>query len=179
MSSPTPVLVHSMDRNHLVTLCKTYGATLDPMLAATDDGFGKPLAGAQLLWALCGRESIFGKDLGPRHEPAYDVGGSFYRESAELQQGVALYGRDFACSYGPLQVMACNAKGHTPRELGADPDTAMGAAVGFLRIRALQHFGAKTLEQICQVWNGGHLGATTTAGYFEEVRHHYITEVLG
>lgn len=179
MPSTATQLVRSMDRSHLAGLCKTFGATLQSALAGSSDGMGKPIDAALLLWAMSGRESMFGHDLGPRHEPAYDIGGSLYRQSEELQQGIALYGRDFACSYGPLQIMAVNAKGCTPRELGSDPDLAMGAAVARLRIHVLGAQGARTIGDICDCWNTGNdKDRLVPTDYIAYVRHLYITEVL-
>jgi hypothetical protein len=169
-----------MPKGDLARLCLLYGASLKPDLAHTDDGFGQPIDGPKLLWAMAGRESTFGKDLGPRHEPAYDFGGLYYRTSADLQHGIALYGRDYACSYGPLQIMACNAKGYSPFELGADPEKALGAAVARLRIEVLGRQLARTLDQICDCWNTGNAkDANVPHEYIAAVRHYYITEVIG
>ena len=173
--APHRALVAAMPRAELARLCKIFGASLTPDLAGTDDGSGKPIDGARLLWAISGRESSFGKNMTPRHEPAYDVGGLYWRTSEEVKQGVGRYGRDFACSYGPLQIMACNASGHTPEELGSDPEAALGAAVAHLKIIILYRQMAKTIAEICQCWNGGHIGARTTPGYVGEVMRHYQT----
>ena len=72
-----------------------------------------------------------------------------------MKDGIAKWGRDFACSFGPLQIMACNAKGFTPVELGMSPETAFAAAVARLRIEVLGRQKAHTLAAICDAWNTG------------------------
>jgi hypothetical protein len=127
----------------------------------------------QLLIALSGRESSFGANLKPRFEPAWFVGGSLWKNSRELQEFVAKYGRAGASSYGPLQVMAFNAQPAAPEALAASPELAMGAAVGYFNRWVIGHWHCKTLEEICRTWNGGNPKAATTPGYYEEVAKHY------
>ena len=134
--------------------------------------------GVRLLVAMGGRESNFGANLRPRHETAYDINGRFWRDSSLLQKYIAEHGWDGACSYGPLQIMAVNAKDCTPEQLAADADLAMQAAVEFLNRYVLGHWHARTLEAICRTYNGGNPRAATTAGYTEEVWQHYLTEVI-
>ena len=184
MSSPVPAIqpphpfVLAMPKAHLQALCKLYGTNLAPALVSTDDGSRKPIDGPRLLWAMSGRESSFGQQLHPRFEPAYFVGGHYYKGNADVRAGVALYGRDFACSYGPLQIMCINAKGFTPLELGEDPEKALAAAVARLRLETLGRQRGATIAEICQSWNGGHVGAVGEPGYVEEVIHYYLTEEL-
>jgi hypothetical protein len=161
-----------MAQEELRRLCELYGAGLQPDLVHTDDGTGKPIDGPRLLWALAGRESSFGRNLKPRHEPAYDLGGH-YANLPAVKRGLEQYGRAFACSYGPLQILACNARGFTPAELGADPEKALSAAVAMLRLTVLRAQKAATLEQICQAWNAGHIGGRCTPGYEQAVRGYY------
>ena len=175
--APEARVVLSMSKEELLRLCKLYGAGLDQDLARTEDGTGKPIDGARLLWAVSGRESSFGQNMKPRREPAYDVGGH-YADAPGIRQGLEQYGRAFACSYGPLQIMACNAHGFTPAELGAEPEKAVAAAVSMLRLTVLRAQKAATLEQICQAWNAGHVGGRCTPGYEQEVRHYYFTQTL-
>jgi hypothetical protein len=176
-SSPQPSLVISMPRTELARLCRIYGAGLQHDLALTDDGCGKPIDGPRLLWSLAGQESSFGSNMKPRFEPAYYMGGRYWNAQTpggkEVRDGVALYGRDFACSYGPLQILAVNAKGHSPLELGSDPETALAAACAMLRLVVLQRQKASTIEQVCQAWNGGHVGAQTVPHYVPNVEHNY------
>jgi hypothetical protein len=173
-----PPIVLSMARSDFNALCLIYGPMLEKELALTDDGAGQPIRGAQLLVAMGGRESSFGKNLKPRHEPAYDIGGLYWKISEEVRAGLAKYGAGYAYSYGPLQIMAVNAPGFTPGELAADPEKAMQAATVRLRFHVLQHQRARSIQDICECWNGGHIGANTTPGYFEEVQHHYLTEAI-
>src|SRR4051794_28343504 len=112
-------IVCSMPGKELARLCLQHGAEMQRYLVDSDDGFGKPIDAALLLWAMSGRESTFGKNLKPRHEPAYDTGGK-YAVASQL----AKFGSAYACSYGPLQIMACNAKMFTPAELASDPEKA-------------------------------------------------------
>lgn len=167
----------SMPKKDLAQICKLLGVGLQQHLSDCTDAEGKPLDGPKLLWALSGRESSFGQNMKPRHEPAYDVGGAYWKVSDEVKEGCALYGRDFACSYGPLQVLAVNAQAWTPEELGKDPYIAMVAARSFIREYVIKRKRAHTLAEICQCWNGGHVGATTTPGYVEEVTHHYLAGI--
>jgi hypothetical protein len=181
MSTPIQTPDHpvalSMPKADLVKLCMIYGSTLD--FSETDDGIGKPIDGPTLLWALCGRESNFGRNLKPRHEPAYDVNGCYWRRSAVIKAGVAQWGPAFACSYGPLQIMACNAHGFTPVEMGSDPEKAFQAAVARLRIEVLGRQKARTIDEICDSWNTGNdKDANVPTEYIADVRHHYLTEVI-
>lgn len=177
--APLHSLALSIPKSELARMCLLYGPTLEQDLAHTEDGFGSPINGARLLWSMAGRESSFGRNLKPRHEPAYDVLGYYYRKDKQVQAGCSLYGRDFACSYGPLQIMACNAHGFTPLELGSDPEKAMGAAVSFLRLHVLRELGARTLAAICDSWNTGNFrDKNIPREYILEVTHYYITEVI-
>lgn len=168
--TPLHPLVLSIPSAQLQSLCKLYGATLQADLAGSDDGTGAPINGAQLLWAMSGRESSFGRDIKPRHEPVYDMNGRYWRKFDWCKQGVQMYGRDFACSYGPLQIMACNAKGFTPYELGSDPEKAMQAAVAFMRLDVLRRQKARTIDEICDCWNTGN-------DKDDNVPHEYIAAV--
>jgi hypothetical protein len=169
MSEP----MYSMPKKDLADLCRAHGNLLQPYLADCTDPDGKPLDGPTLLWALSGRESSFGQNMKPRHEPAYDVSGMYWRLSQEVKDGIAQYGPPFACSFGPLQVLAVNARGWTPEEMANDPLAAMEGACTFLRVYVLTRKHAHSLAEICQCWNGGHVGAKTTPGYVEEVTQHY------
>jgi hypothetical protein len=169
----------AMPRAELVRLCLVYGATLEPDLRGSDDELGNEIDGPRMLWAIAGRESSFGKNLGPRFEPAYYIGGKLWMRSLELQAGVSKYGRAFACSYGPLQIMAVNAKGFSLEEISTDMEKATQAAVARIRTDILRRQRAKKLSEICDAWNTGNFRDTIVpTDYIAEVRHHYITEVL-
>jgi hypothetical protein len=171
-------IVTRMPRAELARLCKAYGAQLS--LANTDDGDGKPIDGPTLLWAMSGRESNFGRNMTPRHEPAYDVNGYYWNRSADVKRGCAVYGKSYACSYGPLQIMAVNAPEFNPIELGADPEKAFKAAVWRLNKYVIAHLGAKTIEAICDCWNtGNYHDENIPHEYINDVRLHYFTEVIG
>jgi hypothetical protein len=172
-SEPLPQIAISIPRAELNRLCDLYGSAVHVAGCIGPDG--KALDGARLLLAMAGRESSFGKDMKPRHEPAYDFGGR-YAKAHDVAVGLAKYGAAFACSYGPLQVLAVNAFGFSPTELAACPETAMLAAIGYLNRYVFGHWRCQTLPEICETWNGGHPGATTTPGYVNEVTHYYLTE---
>jgi hypothetical protein len=149
-------------------------------LAMTDDGCGKPIEGPRLLWALSGQESSFGQNMKPRHEPAYDVGGRYWRNSPVVSVGIAKYGSAYACSYGPLQIMASNAKGYTPPELAGDPEKALAAAVARLRVDVLVRQKARTIAEICDCWNTGNdKDKNVPVEYIEHVERYYATAVMG
>ena len=84
----------------------------------------------------------------------------------------------YACSYRSAADHGLQCSRIYAQELGGDPEKAFQASVARLRIQVLGHQKARNIEEICQCWNGGHIGAKTTPGYFEEVRHHYFTETL-
>lgn len=172
----TVAIVCSMPKAQLVALCLRLGAELQPCLMSSDDGFGKPIDAPLLLWAMAGRESSFGRNLKPRREPAYDIGGR-YADSKAL----AKFGSAYACSYGPLQVMACNVVArYPPGELAANPVKAMEAAVERLREWVIKHQKARTIDDICDCWNTGNArDSIVPHEYITEVRHYYITEVIG
>jgi hypothetical protein len=179
MTSPLNPIT-TMLRPELARLCLLYGPILQADLRNVSDELGGIVDGSKLLWAMSGRESSFGKNLGPRFEPAYYIGGSLYAHSAELQHGVSVYGRDFSCSYGPLQVMAVNARGFKLEEIAGSPEKALQAAVARLRVEVLQRQRAATISQICDSWNTGNFrDHIVPLDYIKEVRHHYVTEVIG
>jgi hypothetical protein len=114
------------------------------------------IQGEQLLWALSGNESSFGINCGPRHEPAFDVGGQFYRTSAQQQKLVSQFGSAAACSYGPWQMMFCNAPaGSTPADFD-DIAKCTSIALGFLNAQ-FKHFQPKSISDIGSIWNAGHV----------------------
>lgn len=161
-------------------LCRKYGFLLDEPLKDSDDGTGRRIIGAQLLWALACRESSKGTNCKPRLEPAYDFGG---RYASESHQRVALeeYGSDAAKSYGPWQVMFCNAPGFTPHELMTQPEKSVTATIGFLKRYVLGARKARTLAQIADTFNSGNWRDAQSAAvkqYIEAVTNFYHSEVL-
>lgn len=161
-------------------LSRRYGFLLDDGLKDSDDGTGQKIMGAQLLWALACRESLRGMNCKPRLEPAYDFGG---RYASERSQAILLeeYGSDAAKSYGPWQVMLCNAPGFTPNELMTDPAKACVAAVGYLQRYVFAAQKARTLAQIADTYNSGNWRDRVTPdvqAYIAAVTGFYQREVL-
>jgi hypothetical protein len=164
----------------LLKQCFVYGRILDYYLKETDDGTGKPIEGPRLLWAIAGNESSFGANCKPRHELAYDWGGHYAKEhhQADLLQ---LYGSDAACSWGPWQVMPCNALGFKPTELGMELEKAATATVGYLKRFVLAGRQARTLKEVLDCYNSGtYRDAITPAveTYIERGLVHYFEEVI-
>lgn len=165
-------------RAKIAEACLEFGKLLDFYLADTDDGTGKPIEGARLLWAIAGVESSFGANCKPRLEPAYSYGGKY---SAKLPQADLLteYGADAACSYGPWQVLLCNAYGYKPQEISMDLDKAVTATVGFIRRWCINTQKCKTLREFADAYNSGNpRDANIPEEYIEKVRHNYFSEVL-
>lgn len=115
------------------------------------------LDGVHLMIALAINESSLGRDVGPRHEPAYDVGGSVYQNSEQQRSLVDKYGSAAACSYGPWQMMFINfAQSITPDQL-SDFDLCAREFVRFFNSYVIRTRKADTLSEVGQVWNGGHV----------------------
>jgi hypothetical protein len=157
MSTSTPTVQHplllSVSRETVAALCRTFGPQLK--LAGTNDGGGREIDGARLLWAISGCESSFGQNCKPRFEPGYFTGGHYFNRSQAVRDAVAMWGRDASCSYGPWQLMAINAHGYTPEELGSTPEYACAATVRFLNSYILGSLKARTLSAILDSYNSG------------------------
>lgn len=155
--------------------CKQYGPQVAPLVS---------LDGARLLWALAMNESSGGVNCGPRHEPAFDIGGSLYKASPRQQGLVAQFGKAAASSYGPLQMMFSNSPDGTKPSDFDDLDTAMKLSVGFLN-HELDRFKPVLLNTIGQIWNGGSPMKNPGAGvqaYCSNLAKHYnagLTPVTG
>ncbi len=142
-------------------MCEKYGAQVGPLPAEVD--------GTQLLWAMSGNESSFGVNCTPRHEPAFDVGGA-YGANGDMPALIALYGSPAAaCSYGPLQVMLCNAGNTSPTDFD-DLDQAFAASVAYLNT-LLRRFNPQSLDEIGECWNAGHV--TPDPGYTSKLEANY------
>lgn len=165
-----------MPRAQLGQTCRALGPAL--LLVGTSGTDGAVLDGARLLWALSGRESNFGANLVPRHEPAWDAGGNVYNNSKALQEFIEDYGSDGACSYGPLQAMAFNLQPYTPAQLAADPVLALTASVKYFNRYAIGHWHCTTLVDICNTWNAGNPKAHALPGYIEDVTRYYTGAVV-
>jgi len=119
-------------------------------------GLPTGIDGPQLLWALSGNESSFGANVTPRHEPAFDIGGSLYATSPAQQALVAQFGPAGACSYGPWQLMLCNAPvGSSPRDFN-QLNLAAVYSCRFLS-SLLRRFSPQTIGEIGSCWNAGHI----------------------
>lgn len=149
MTQPTPI---RFDAAVCLDLCKKYGPLLD---------VSPVIEGPRVMAAIGAVESgggdwkAIGNDCGPRHEPAYDRGG-LYDEGAQallLDQ----YGSDAACSYGPWQTMLVNVPGYTPNELRTDPTACAEAFLGFFNRYIVRHCNARTLSEIGEAYNAGHV----------------------
>lgn len=135
-------------RQQIADACRRQAAKLDATLL---DGYDA----ARLLWAICGNESSFGHDCTPRHEPAYDMGGTYAKAPTQAALLVK-FGSHGACSYGPMQVMLVDAPfGTAPIDFD-DLDKAI-AAGAFALNRLLRANKPTTMAQIGACYNGGHV----------------------
>ena len=134
----------------VLAACETYG----PQLQVPEG-----LDGAGVMAALSSNESSVGFDCGPRHEPAYDLGGSL--AVGEQQSLLSQYGATAAASYGPWQMMFINFTPEVQSKIATHGDELIDYAQEFVRwfnryvIRVRK---ATNLDQIGQVWNLGHIG---------------------
>jgi hypothetical protein len=136
-------------KQQIAGACARFGSQVGPLPGGVD--------GTQLLWALSGVESSFGANCQPRHEPAFDVGGPY---ATHLPCSIFLqrYGSAGACSYGPLQLMICNAPLTYGPSSFDDLTLAMQASVTFLNT-LLRHWQPQSLAEIGECWNAGHITA--------------------
>lgn len=135
----------SFEKLDVLDMCRTYG----PLLRLPS-----ALDGSRVMAAFASVESSLGLDCGPRHEPAYDVGGHYAKNSVQAAL-LAKYGSAAACSYGPWQMMLLNfAACYTPSELETDLRTC---AVEFVRHFNLVTQRATTLDEMGEIWNAGHI----------------------
>lgn len=133
--------------------CRAVGAEIDPL--------PQGVTGYQLLWAISGCESSFGLNAKPRHEPAYDVGGT-YAAHAPMPELLQQYGSAAACSYGPWQILLANAPSCKPQDFD-DIQLAAQATVSFLN-KLLKLYKPKTLAEIASCWNAGHIQKPLSPG---------------
>jgi len=144
----------SFPKDQVIAACFKYG----PLLVVEG-----PLDGTRLMQAIAAVESgggdihSIGHDCGPRHESAYDVNGSAWRDSKEQQHLVEQFGSDAACSYGPWQTMFINCPGYTFLELKTNLDDCARAFVAYFNSYVVHTMGAKTLDEIAEVYNAGHV----------------------
>lgn len=168
----------TVPKDTVAKLCKQFGCILK--LQDTRDDEGKPLDGAQLLWAIAGVESGWGANCGPRLEPAYWTG-KYSKDQIQAELNF-IHGKDGASSLGPWQIMAVHAyrSGFKPAELRTDAERACLATVGFLNREILGRQHARTLEEIGDAYNSGNFkDANKVPEYVAKLRHNYYSEVLG
>lgn len=147
-----------------------------------------PLKSYEVMLAIGAVESgggmlaAIGHDCGPRHEPAYDSGGHVWQNSLEQQKLVGQYGSAAACSYGPWQVMFINCPGFTPSELETDLEANARCFVAYFNSYVIKARGAKTLVEIGQVYNGGHIFKDGippgVQRYVDQLSHAYVNACL-
>lgn len=152
----------------ILALCKKYG----PLLNMPP---GSGVDGAKFMAAIAGCESSFGKNPTPRHEPTYDKGGE-YAENPPQNELLAHWGSAAAYSYGPWQMMPCNAIGFTPIELANDEEKCAVAFVGFFNRFIMGFRHAMTFDEMAQTYNSGHYTAQPSPGvqkYVADALHYY------
>jgi len=146
--------------------CRVWGAAVGPLPPGVD--------GVQLLWAMSGVESSFGENCQPRFEPAYFTGGH-YGSHLPMPALIASLGRAAACSYGPWQIMFCDAPpSYSPSSFDFIQACAQ-ATVPDLN-RKLRMFRPQTLAQIGDCWNAGHI--TPDPGYEAKLKAMYAVSMV-
>ncbi len=136
----------SFPKEQVLAACQKYG----PLLLVPSD-----LDGIRVMAAIAQVESTMGMNCGPRFEEAYFDGGKFCGpEQKHLNDE---FGYDAASSFGPWQLMFINCPGYTPDELKKDLNCCARAFVAHFNNYVIRGKGAKTLEEIGMVWNGGHI----------------------
>lgn len=149
--------MNSFPKADILEVCAKFGPQLK-----TPTG----LDGERLMISIAANESgggdvnFVGHDCGPRHEPAYDVGGSVWASSPAQRSLVTQYGRDGASSFGPWQMMLINCPSATPKQLTTDLDVCVASFVSFFN-SYVAHQRPVNVEQIGQIWNGGHIYKTS------------------
>lgn len=153
----------------VANLCRGYAGMLW-LPPGVDDG--------QLMWAISGNESSFGANCAPRHEPAFDKGG-IYGNSAIMNPLLAKFGSAAACSYGPWQMMFCNAPDGTTPDAFNDIAVAFRLSAGFLNQR-LAKYRPSSLADVGEIWNGGHPMMTPSAqvaSYVQRLSQNYAVPI--
>jgi hypothetical protein len=142
-------------------------AKADVLIACNENGPSlklDPIAqldGRGVMAAIASNESSLGLNCGPRHEPAYDVGGFLAQGKGQrllLQQ----FGQAAACSYGPWQMMFDNFTTEDPGVLETQLTVCALEFVDFFNsyvigVRHAVSLNAVSLADIGEVWNRGHI----------------------
>lgn len=158
----------------LVDICKAAGPTISGPLEHN----GRPVVFSQMLWAIAGNESTFGKRSEfVKHEPAYLPGGTYYQRSKDLQQAYYRFGVLAGSSFGPFQIMY-----PTACELGflGDPIELQSAEKSVIYVakliseRFIKRQGAKTLSDVLDAYNSGSSrDAIVPQAYIDRGIHYY------
>ena len=160
----------NFDKEEIAAACKEYG----PQIVGLPEG----VDGAQLLWAMSGNESSFGANCLPRHEPAFDVSG-VYGNGPIMKPLLEKFGSMAAFSYGPWQIMFCNAPSdYTPDSFNS-LDKASHATVAFLN-KLIARWNPANLAEIGECWNGGHVMKTMipmVASYVQKLTVNYAVKM--
>jgi hypothetical protein len=155
----------SFPSDQVLAACAQYG----PQLQVPDG-----LDPVKVMTAIAGNESTVGANCGPRHEPAFDVGGLF----ATGQQAalLATYGSAAACSYGPWQMLFPNFNDHTVDDLLTTLDVLAQEFVRYFNHYVITVRQAANLEQIGMCWNAGHVMTNPGPGvvaYCQQLQSNY------
>lgn len=157
--------------NEIYALCKLYGSLLL---------IPKHIDGPRFMAAIAWNESSCGKNVAPRYESSYDIGGQNYRnEQIDLVAHSPKddKGRSLAAfSYGPWQMLPCNAKGFLYSELRDESEKAAQAFMGFVNRYIFRERNPQNFDQLCQCYNAGHFVNLPTPGvvrYVEDAWMHY------
>lgn len=134
-------------KSDVLEACDSYGTSLE---------VSAPLDGRGVMAAIASNESTLGFDCGPRHEPAYDEGGSLATGKAQALL-LGRYGRAAACSYGPWQMMFDNFLTEDPAILETNLERCAQEFVIWFNKYVIGCRKAQTLAQIGEVWNLGHV----------------------
>jgi hypothetical protein len=153
----------SFTKTAIAAICKVGGSGLGPLPYS--------VAGTQLLWALSIVESSCGANCQPRHEPAYDTGG-MYATHIPMPSLLQKFGEEGACSYGPWQLMLCNAPVTYSPSSFDDLTSSVTATVSFLN-SLLRHSKPQSLADIGECWNAGHI--TPDPAYVSKLKNAYLT----
>lgn len=134
----------------VLAACMDYGPELQVPLG---------VAAAEAMEAIATVESSLGADCGPRQEPAYSTGGELavgVQAELNLQYGDATA----AASHGPWQMLFANFTPAAQGAIAAGTITLDRYALEFVRwfnLYVIGARGARTLAEIGEVWNEGHI----------------------
>ena len=175
--------MNSFTQPDVLAACSKYGPQLnvDGIEYLRPDGAVQSVSGAALMLAIAavetggGQVDYAGHDCGPRHEPAYDEGGKFWKTSNSLQLLIGEYGSQAAMSYGPWQMMFDNftlGEFHTfvPSSLTTDLEFLAVNFVNFFNHYVL-HFHPTSVVEVGEIWNAGHI--TSDPAYTDKLMDAY------